>query len=138
MPPGEFGSEVLLATNLEEGVVLWLDTLGSYWGVEGVRLFEALTRWLRQPDRWLIATAYDGDPDVLASKEFDRLNARVLRLDSDLTSELDRMHKLYGDVQVTISIGLHPPVRRGQRRSGRPPRPEPAPREHVRLLDTRP
>jgi hypothetical protein len=139
MPPGEFAPEVLSTTNIEGSVVLWLDTLGSYWGVEGARLFEVLSRWVRQPDRWLIATVYDGDPDVFASKEFDLLNARVLRLDSELTSaELDRMHKLYGDVKTTASIGSHPPVRNVPKTPGRPPRPEPPPREHVRLLDDEP
>jgi hypothetical protein len=92
MPPGEFAPEVLSTTNIEGSVVLWLDTLGSYWGVEGARLFEVLSRWVRQPDRWLIATVYDGDPDVFASKEFDLLNARVLRLDSELTQRRARPH----------------------------------------------
>jgi hypothetical protein len=139
IPPGEFASEVLQATNVEGGLVLWLDSLGSYWGVEGARLFEVLARWLRQPDRRLIATAYDGDPDVFANKGFDLLNARVLHLDSELTSaELDRMHKLYGDVQTTASIGFHPPVRNVPEPPDRPPRPEPPPREHVRLLDDEP
>jgi hypothetical protein len=143
--PGEFASEILLATNLDVATILWLDKLGSYWSVEGSRLIEILTRWLHQPDRWLVASAYDEDPDVLASKEFEQLNARVLRLNSDLTStELDRMRGLYGDVPTTTSIGFYPPARRAQRKPESEPSPEselspePAEREHVRLLDDEP
>jgi hypothetical protein len=153
MRPGEFASEDLFAANFDADTVLWLDKLGSHWGVEGSQLFGVLAQWLSKPRRWMVATAYDDGPDVLTSKEFERLNARVLRLDKDLTrAELDRMLRLYGSVQTTTSIGFHPPVKRP------PTKPEPEPtlhptpepettpypvpetvaREHVPLLDDEP
>jgi hypothetical protein len=137
--PGEFAPEELLATDIEGETVLWIDKLGSHWGVAGARLIEVFGGWLRHSERWLVAACYDGEPDVLNSHEFERLSAAALRLDSDLTpAEVGRMREIYGDVPTMSSIGVNPPLPKAAAADATPPAPEPDARDHVRLLDDEP
>ena len=110
-------------------------------GMLGARLFDALAQWLgRRAGGW--SRPATTAARTLASKEFERLNARVLRLDKDFTTaELDRMRRLYGDVRTTTSIGFHPPLRKasappGAKANRSPDEPQPDTSAYARAGST--
>ncbi len=103
---GEFSPEELQSIPTQDACVLWIDKLGSQWGVLGPRLARAVTNWLAQENRWFVAVHYDGDdPEVL-----DRLRTQTVRIDGKLsTQELASEQLVYGNAAVTELIGGNPP-----------------------------
>lgn len=108
--PGEFDPDALDAADPEPALVLWIDKLGTHWGVGGAGLAEAVAAWLAGGhDRWFVATLYDDEPDALGG-DFAGLPVVRVRMDSALTdTELGAMRRMYGYVRASDSIGFQPP-----------------------------